>query len=69
MQLHCPICQAELSATAEDLTYRPFCSQRCKLVDLHNWLSGAYRISTPLDPAEIGDDDFKLEGDDVKLRS
>ena len=69
MQLHCPTCQAALSDTAEDRTYRPFCSQRCKLVDLHNWLNGVYRISTPLDPGEIGEDDFQLEGDDNKLRS
>ena len=60
MQLHCPICQAALPDT-EQLEYRPFCSQRCKLVDLHNWLTGAYRISTPLDPDELGDDDFKLQ--------
>ncbi len=27
--------------------YRPFCSQRCKLVDLEGWFSERYRISTP----------------------
>jgi len=60
VQLHCPICQAALPDSTEELPFRPFCSQRCKLVDLHNWLSGAYRISTPLDPGELGEDDFKL---------
>jgi endogenous inhibitor of DNA gyrase (YacG/DUF329 family) len=24
--------------------FRPFCSERCKLLDLGNWLSGAYSI-------------------------
>ncbi|NVO16771.1 MAG: DNA gyrase inhibitor YacG [Rhodoplanes sp.] len=24
--------------------FRPFCSQRCKNVDLHRWLSGIYAI-------------------------
>jgi uncharacterized protein len=61
VQLHCPICQALLPDDAPDLEHRPFCSQRCKLVDLHNWLTGVYRISSPLDPDEIGDDDFKLQ--------
>jgi len=27
-----------------DPRWRPFCSERCKLVDLGRWLSGAYRI-------------------------
>jgi len=26
--------------------YRPFCSERCRLIDLDNWLSERYRIST-----------------------
>ena len=60
MQLHCPICQAEISDATETQRYRPFCSQRCKLVDLNNWLTGVYRFSTPLDPSELGDDDSKL---------
>jgi endogenous inhibitor of DNA gyrase (YacG/DUF329 family) len=25
-------------------TFRPFCSQRCKNVDLHRWLSGRYAV-------------------------
>lgn len=29
--------------------YRPFCSHRCKMVDLEGWLSGRYRVSSPLD--------------------
>ena len=24
--------------------WRPFCSERCKLLDLQNWLDGRYRI-------------------------
>jgi endogenous inhibitor of DNA gyrase (YacG/DUF329 family) len=26
--------------------FRPFCSERCKLVDLDNWLEGRYRAGT-----------------------
>ena len=32
---------------------RPFCSERCKLIDLDNWLSERYRISSPL--SDTGD--------------
>jgi endogenous inhibitor of DNA gyrase (YacG/DUF329 family) len=44
----------------DDHAYRPFCSKRCKLADLHNWLTDAYRISTPLTPGELEDDEVKL---------
>jgi uncharacterized protein len=43
----CPIC----GRTAQDEA-RPFCSARCKDVDLHRWLSGSYAI-----PASADDDD------------
>jgi hypothetical protein len=36
----------------------PFCSERCKLVDLGKWLGEEYRISEPLQPdhfAEYGE--------------
>jgi len=28
----------------------PFCSARCKQIDLGKWLSEDYRVSAPLDP-------------------
>ncbi len=34
---------------AKGSPFRPFCSERCKLIDLDNWLAGRYRISTPVD--------------------
>ena len=35
----CPICGKPAVAA-----HRPFCSPRCRDVDLHRWLSGAYAI-------------------------
>ncbi len=32
--------------------YRPFCSHRCKLIDLGQWLGEAYRISVPAEGVE-----------------
>ena len=46
--LRCPICKAEVSLDTPDM---PFCSDRCRLIDLGKWASGEYRISSPiLDP-------------------
>lgn len=32
--------------------YRPFCSRRCKLIDLGDWLDESHRIAEPADSAE-----------------
>lgn len=44
----CPKCKKPVEPTAEDF---PFCSERCRLLDLGAWAAGDYRISSPsLDP-------------------
>jgi len=43
--MRCPICSREVEVEAN--AFRPFCSERCKLIDLDNWLSGRYCVSTP----------------------
>lgn len=48
MRLECPICKAVLPDVADDYPSRPFCSPRCKLADLHNWLNEEYKVSEPL---------------------
>ena len=46
--LRCPTCR---TLVIKDSEYFPFCSDRCRLIDLGKWASGAYRISSPiLDP-------------------
>jgi len=54
------MCKTVIEDAPADLPTRPFCSQRCKLADLHNWLSDAYRFSSPLNPSELDDDELKL---------
>lgn len=57
MRIDCPICHRVLADAPEDFGPRPFCSARCKLVDLGNWLDGAYRIPLPgEDPNQDGED-------------
>jgi uncharacterized protein len=41
----CPICKKGVLPRAENSAF-PFCSSRCKLVDLGQWLEGAYRVPT-----------------------
>ena len=43
----CPICGKPASVDS-----RPFCSERCRDVDLNRWLSGSYAI-----PASEDDED------------
>ncbi|MFH1653880.1 MAG: DNA gyrase inhibitor YacG [Pseudomonadota bacterium] len=40
----CPKCGKK--AAWKDNSYRPFCSQRCKLIDLGSWASEEYKIPT-----------------------
>jgi len=40
--VRCPICRVEVSW--EGNPYRPFCSERCRLIDLGAWTGDQYRI-------------------------
>lgn len=42
MKITCPICRN--STTWEENPYRPFCSERCKLIDMGKWALEDYRI-------------------------
>ncbi len=54
MIVKCPRCGKEID-TAQN-PFRPFCSERCKLLDLDNWLSGNYRIPTTETPENNSDE-------------
>ncbi|HUB18744.1 MAG TPA: DNA gyrase inhibitor YacG [Acidobacteriaceae bacterium] len=46
--LRCPTCRTAVTGRDENF---PFCSDRCRVIDLGKWASGGYRISSPvLDP-------------------
>ncbi len=44
----CPTCGKEV-VWGEESPYRPFCSERCKLIDLGQWANEGYRIPTSED--------------------
>jgi endogenous inhibitor of DNA gyrase (YacG/DUF329 family) len=48
--MKCPTCTKEAEYAGNP--YRPFCSERCKLIDLGNWAGGDYRIPTNEQPSE-----------------
>jgi len=58
--LSCPICKKPANANSADF---PFCSERCRLIDLGKWATGAYVISSPLTDAEEDIDDADDTGD------
>lgn len=51
--VNCPTCEKLVVWSAEESPYRPFCSKRCKLIDLGEWFAENHRISG--DPAEDPD--------------
>ena len=49
----CPTCRKPVADPRGPS--RPFCSERCKLVDLQKWLGGAFAIpGPPVDPGDEG---------------
>ena len=54
MQVRCPTCRK--TSEWEGNPSRPFCSERCKLLDLGKWLQGDYRIPAAEDESENGSD-------------
>lgn len=55
----CPRCKQP--STWTDNPYRPFCSERCKLIDLGAWASEEYKIASPESP-ELND---KVDDDEL----
>ena len=51
--VRCPICKTIVLRKEQEF---PFCSERCRLVDLGKWASGAYVVSSPIQsPDEMVD--------------
>jgi len=45
VSVKCPICHKSVAVGAEDF---PFCSERCRVIDLGKWASGQYVVSSPV---------------------
>ncbi len=59
--LRCPICRKIVLKSEPEF---PFCSERCRTIDLGKWASGAYVVSSPmsesdsLSDSETGDSNY-----------
>lgn len=56
MKVRCPHCGGE--AEYEGNEFRPFCSERCKLLDLGAWADEDYRL--PTESAETTESDIAI---------
>lgn len=58
LTVQCPTCRVDVIWQAASV-FRPFCSERCRLIDLGEWASESHRIpdTSPLE-AGIGDADL-----------
>jgi len=58
--VNCPTCKKLVPWIAEQ-TFKPFCSQRCKLIDLGDWATEAHKI--PGEPLDVISEDDPLNSD------
>ncbi|MCS6873262.1 MAG: DNA gyrase inhibitor YacG [Pyrinomonadaceae bacterium] len=56
MLVKCPNCKKETEFVGNP--FRPFCSERCKLIDLGAWVDEEYKI--PSDQEVLSEEDIKL---------
>ncbi|MFM9058637.1 MAG: DNA gyrase inhibitor YacG [Planctomycetaceae bacterium] len=56
----CPVCDAAVDLQKTPTV--PFCSDRCRLIDLGRWLDEGYSVRVPRGPA--GDDADEAVGDE-----
>jgi endogenous inhibitor of DNA gyrase (YacG/DUF329 family) len=54
----CPQCN-KLSEYSTENAFRPFCSERCRLIDLGQWASEGYRIPAPIKPEDLDDENLQ----------
>jgi len=51
LKLRCPICKKAVKNSDPQF---PFCSPRCRTIDLGKWASGEYVVAAPVTDAEEG---------------
>jgi endogenous inhibitor of DNA gyrase (YacG/DUF329 family) len=61
LKLKCPICKKVVTSKETEF---PFCSDRCRLIDLGKWASGAYVISSPVQDTGDRIEDLSRDADE-----
>ncbi len=62
MRAKCPTCERLMDWDATN-PFRPFCSERCKLIDLGAWLAEEHRVAGEAVPADDEDENAPSPGD------
>jgi endogenous inhibitor of DNA gyrase (YacG/DUF329 family) len=57
----CPICQRAMPGATAEWPESPFCSARCKMVDLGRWLGETYRF----EPETAAEDSLASDDESV----
>lgn len=60
-RVKCPICRAEVAW--ENNPHRPFCSERCQLIDLGAWVDERYRVAGRKEGRPVDDHDDESDSD------
>ena len=55
--VRCPQC-GKSSEYSPRNSFRPFCSERCRLIDLGEWAEGSYKV--PTEPSEMTPEEFEI---------
>lgn len=55
-KIRCPYCQQETVYSLEN-PFRPFCSERCKILDLGEWADESYRVPDKENSSSNKDED------------
>lgn len=64
MKVSCPICRRVVEiADLSELKSFPFCSDRCKLVDLGRWIDGDYAVAVPATSEPEDEEEARSEPD------
>lgn len=58
--VNCPICKTPVEWTPES-AFKPFCSERCKLIDLGDWASEKHAIPVKSDDELANFDEFDID--------
>jgi uncharacterized protein len=61
LKLRCPICKKRVKSSDAEF---PFCSERCRTIDLGKWASGGYVISSPVQDTSEGIEDASPDSDE-----
>jgi len=64
LSVNCPTCLKQVPWTADN-AHRPFCSERCKLLDLGDW--AAERFAIPGEPVSPHDEQGEVSGQEHYL--